>query len=31
VKAQAGMEAELARVSLADVHQQLRAVCTGKH
>ena len=30
-KAQAGMEAELARVTLADVHQQLAAVCTGKH
>ena len=31
VKAQAAMEAELARVSLADVHNQLRSVCTGKH
>lgn len=31
VKAQASMEAELARVTLADVHQQLRPVCTGKH
>ena len=29
-KAQAGMEAELARVSLADVHRQLHAVCPGK-
>jgi Rrf2 family protein len=31
VKAQSSMEAELARVTLADVHQQLRPVCTGKH
>lgn len=31
VKAQASMEAELARVSLADVHQQIRPVCTAKH
>lgn len=31
VKAQACMEAELAKVSLADVHDQLRPVCTGKH
>lgn len=30
-KAQAGMEAELARVTIADVHQQLKSVCTGKH
>jgi Rrf2 family protein len=30
-KAQAGMEAELARVSLADVHLQLRPVCGGKN
>jgi Rrf2 family protein len=30
VKAQAGMEAELARVTLAHVHEQLRPVCTGK-
>jgi len=30
VKAQAAMEAELARVSLAEVHRQLHAVCTGK-
>jgi len=30
VKAQAGMEAELARVSLAEIHRQLRPVCTGK-
>lgn len=29
-RAQAGMEAELARVSLADVHRQLHAVCPGK-
>ena len=29
-KAQASMEAELARVSLADVEKQLHAVCTGK-
>ena len=29
-KAQAGMEAELARVSLADVERQLHAVCPGK-
>ncbi len=29
-KAQAGMEAELARVSLADVERQLHAVCTGR-
>lgn len=31
VKAQASMEAELARVTLAEIHQQLRPVCTGKH
>ena len=30
VKAQAGMEAELARVSIAQIHQQLRPICTGK-
>jgi Rrf2 family protein len=30
IKAQAGMEAELARVNLAQIHQQLRPVCTGK-
>ncbi|EIP96589.1 putative transcriptional regulator [Opitutaceae bacterium TAV1] len=30
-KAQAGMEAELARISLADILQQLKSVCTGKH
>lgn len=30
-KAQASMEAEFARVSLADIHQQLKGVCTGKH
>ena len=30
-KAQASMEAELARVTLAQIHQQLRPVCTGKH
>lgn len=30
VKAQASMEAQLARVSLADVHRQLRPACTGK-
>ena len=30
VKAQAGMEAELARVSLATIHEQLRPVCPGK-
>ncbi len=29
-KAQTGMEAELARVSLADVEAQLHAVCPGK-
>ncbi len=29
-KAHASMEAELARVSLADVHRQLHAVCTGR-
>jgi len=29
-KAQASMEAELARVSLADIHRQLHAVCPGK-
>lgn len=29
-KAQAGMEAELSRITLADVDQQLHAVCTGK-
>jgi Rrf2 family protein len=29
-KAQASMEAELSRVSLASVHQQLHTVCTGK-
>ena len=31
VKAQASMEAELARVTLAEIHHQLRAVCTAKH
>lgn len=31
VKAQAGMEAELARVSIADVREQLRPVCTAQH
>ena len=30
-KAQTSMEAELARVSLEDVKQQLKAVCPGKH
>lgn len=30
IKAQAGMEAELARVTLAQIHQQLRPVCPGK-
>jgi len=30
-KAQTGMEAELARTSLEDVHQQLKSVCNGKH
>lgn len=30
VKAQAGMESELARVTLADIHAQLHAVCPGK-
>ena len=30
LKAQAGMEAELAQVTLAEIHQQLRPVCTGK-
>ena len=30
-KAQTSMEAELARISLHDVHQQLKPVCTGKH
>lgn len=30
-KAQAAMEAELGRVTLADVEQQLHSVCTGKH
>ena len=29
-KAQASMEAELARVSLADIERQLHTVCTGK-
>jgi Rrf2 family protein len=29
-RTQAGMEAELARVSLAEVHRQLHAVCPGK-
>jgi len=29
-KAQVAMEAELAKTSLADVHGQLHAVCTGK-
>jgi hypothetical protein len=29
-KAQAGMEAELARVTLADVHRQLHAVCPAR-
>src|SRR6185436_15105250 len=31
IKAQASMEGELARMTLADVHQQLRAVCPAKH
>jgi Rrf2 family protein len=31
LKVQAGMEAELGRVSLADLGQQLKSVCTGKH
>ena len=31
LKAHAGMEAELARVTLADIDRQLRPVCTGKH
>ena len=30
-KAQTSMEAELARISLEDVNQQLKAVCPGKH
>ncbi len=30
-QAQAAMEAELARVSIADVERQLHSVCTGKH
>lgn len=30
VKAQASMEAELARVTLAHIHEQLRPVCPGK-
>ena len=30
-KAQTGMEAELARVSLEEVNQQLKSVCPGKH
>ena len=30
MKAQASMEAELARVTLAHIHDQLRAVCPGK-
>ncbi len=30
-KAQAGMEAELARVSLEDINQQIKPVCSGKH
>ena len=30
-KAQAGMEAQLAGVSLLEVHQQLKGVCPGKH
>lgn len=29
-RAQAAMESELARTSVADVHSQLRAVCPGK-
>ena len=29
-KAQAAMETELARVSLADIHRQLHVVCTGR-
>lgn len=29
-KAQAGMEGELARVTLAQIHHQLRPVCAGK-
>ena len=31
VKAQSSMEAELARVTLAEIHRQLGPVCTGKH
>ena len=30
LKAHAGMEGELARVTLADIHEQLRPVCPGK-
>jgi Rrf2 family protein len=30
-RAQAAMEGELAKVSLADVERQLHSVCTGKH
>jgi Rrf2 family protein len=30
LKAQTAMEAELARVTLADIHRQLHAVCPGK-
>jgi Rrf2 family protein len=30
-KVQAGMEAELARVSLAEIGSQLKSVCPGKH
>ncbi|MFI5337808.1 MAG: Rrf2 family transcriptional regulator [Opitutales bacterium] len=30
-KAQAGMEAEFARITLADIHEQLRPVCSGRH
>jgi Rrf2 family protein len=31
VKAQAAMETELAEVTLASIHEQLRPVCPGKH
>ena len=30
-KAQTSMETELARISLKDVHEQLKPVCPGKH
>jgi Rrf2 family protein len=30
-KAQSSFEAELARVSIADIHRQLKSVCPGKH